>query len=290
VSAEGLPSVLTETVPTETVLTKEQVARFHQDGYLLVEGVLTPEETGRYRRAALDLLPADLSLPAHWHAYHGRIKPMRSRDDDCLDTPELIPLMGNERLYRVMVQLFGTHRLRAFDGSIGITLRNDGLKGEVRSQDLHIDASVPPDADFLFTPEEVQLGGCYYLTDVAPGGGGIHVVPRGHRILEEEVRAARAAGEYGHALRDLWKRRIRQLESVEVTGPAGSFALLHHLMPHGASHNRLPTTRVAQFMRYVRIPHPHGEDRPMPRERYDEAQCAAMTPLTRRLLGLDPWP
>jgi hypothetical protein len=27
----------------------------------------------------------------------------------------------------------------------------------------------------------------------------------------------------------------------------------------------------------------------MPRERYDEAQCAAMTPLTRRLLGLDPW-
>ncbi|MGP3970069.1 hypothetical protein [Streptomyces sp. 6N223] len=73
-----------------------------------------------------------------------------------------------------------------------------------------------------------------------------------------------------------------------MTGPAGSFALLHHLMPHGASHHRRPATRIAQFMRHVRVPHPHGADRPQPPERYDAAQLAAMTPLTRRLLGVDP--
>jgi phytanoyl-CoA dioxygenase PhyH len=276
------------------MLTDKQVERFREDGFLLVEGVLTPEEIGRYRDAVLGLVPADLSLPAHWQVYDGRVKPKRSRDDpddDGFDTPELLPLMGNETLYGVMVRLFGTHRLRVFDGSVGITFRNDGLRGQVLSQELHIDVSVPPETDFLFTPEEVQLGGCYYLTDVEPGGGGIHVVPGGHRIVEEEVMAARAAGQDGRALHRGWKKFTHLTgESVEVTGPAGSFALLHHLMPHGASHNRRPTTRIAQFTRYVRVPHPHGADRPMrPREAYDDAQLAAMSPLTRRLLGLDPW-
>jgi hypothetical protein len=272
----------------DPVLTGAQVEQFDRDGYLLIENVLTPEETERYRRAVLGLLPGDLTLPAHWEVYDGRIKPMRTREDQSWDTPELIPLIGNETLYAAVAQLLGTPRLRAFDASIGITIRNDGLRDRVMSQDLHIDVSVPPDADFLFTPEEVQLGGCYYLTDVQPRGGGIHVVPGGHRIVEEEVRAARAAGRDGRALHQGWGR-ITHLETIEVTGPAGSFALLHHLMPHGASHNRRPTTRIAQFMRYVRIPHPHGFDRPFPPERYGAAQRAAMTPLTRRLLGLDPW-
>ncbi|MDT0442222.1 phytanoyl-CoA dioxygenase family protein [Streptomyces johnsoniae] len=273
----------------QPVLTDEQVARFHRDGYLLVENVLTPEETDRYRRAVLGLLPGDLTLPAHWSVHNGRIKPLHPDGNDRFDIPELIPLMGNETLYRVMAQLFGTPRLRVFDGSVGITVRNDGLADQVLSQHLHLDASVPADTDFLFTPQEVQLGGCFYLTDVEPRGGGIHVVPRGHTIVREEVEAARAAGGDGRALHDGW-RRITHLDSVEVTGPAGSFALLHHLMPHGASHNRRPTSRVAQFTRYVQIPHPHGADAPPPPGHWDAAGLAAMTPLTRRLFGLDPWP
>jgi hypothetical protein len=61
--------------------------------------------------------------------------------------------MGNERLYGVMTQLHGTHRLRAFDASIGFTLRNDDLReDQVRSQNLHLDASVPPDTDFPSSP------------------------------------------------------------------------------------------------------------------------------------------
>ena len=51
-------------------------------------------------------------------------------------------------------------RLRIYDGSVGITLRNLASPDEARSQRLHIDASVPKEAgSFLGTLEEVQLGG-----------------------------------------------------------------------------------------------------------------------------------
>jgi ectoine hydroxylase-related dioxygenase (phytanoyl-CoA dioxygenase family) len=267
------------------ILDDEQVQQFWRDGYLLIPGVLDDAETAHYRQAILDLLPRDLTVPEHWGASCNRIKPMRSSGDQTMDTPELIPLMANAKLYAAMAQLLESPSLRAFDGSLGITMRCGGHREAVRSQDLHIDASVPDSAaNFLGTLEEVQLGGCYYLTDVEPDGGGIHVVPGGHRMVLEEA----AAHPNGRSLHANW-RRIEHMKSIEVTGRAGDFALLHHLMPHGASYNRRPTARVAQFMRYVREGHPHGADHPKPPERYDAAQLAAMTSLARKLFGLDPW-
>ncbi|MGW8726157.1 phytanoyl-CoA dioxygenase family protein [Streptomyces sp. NPDC055808] len=273
-----------------SLLTAEQVECFQRDGYLLVENALTAQETAHYRAAILDLVPPGLSLPPHWRVMDGRIKPYLPHRDQTINTPALIPLMGNETLYHVMAQLHGTPRLHAFDGSVGITLRNDARPDEVLSQRLHLDASVPPEKDFLFTAEELQLGGCYYLTDVEQDGGGIHVVPQGHRLVEEEVRSARARGVNSRSLHSSW-RNITHHRSVEVTGPAGSFVLMHHLMPHAASHNRRSLARIAYFMRYVRTPHAHGAHLPeLPGGReYDAAQLGAMTPLTRRLLGLDPW-
>lgn len=276
-------SDLGEGVPPR-VLGDEELERFWREGYLLLPGVLSPFEAEHYRQAAIDVFPRDLSVPPHWHAWMGRFKPYSVTGDDCWDTPELLPLFANETLYAVMAQLLGSSCLRVFDGSLGFTFRNDASPESARSQNLHLDASVPPELDqFLLTPEEVQLGGCFYLSDVGAGGGGIHVVPGGHLLVEQEARGH----SQGRHLHQNW-RDLEHLESIEVTGRAGDFALLHHLMPHAASHNRLPTTRVAQFLRFVRVDHPHGYGSRPPRP-YNEAQLAAMTPLARRLHGLDPW-
>jgi ectoine hydroxylase-related dioxygenase (phytanoyl-CoA dioxygenase family) len=232
----------------EPVLTEAEVSRFWEQGYLLVKGVLGREEAARYRALILDMVPRDLSIPAHWHMNAGRIKPMNPDGDHTFDTPELLPLLFNERLYAVAAQLLGSPRLRSGDASLGITLRN-ASGGHILSQTPHLDASVPSDIEnFLFTPEELQVGGCYYLGDVEPEGGGIHVVPGGHRLVEEKARG-RAGGRHLYAD---WKRIDDFPETVEVTGEAGDFALLHHLMPHAASHNRRPAPRVAQFTRFLR--------------------------------------
>ncbi len=276
---------MTRALDVPRVLDDKEVDQFWEQGYLLVRGVLSRDEAEHYRRVITDLIPRDLSIPPHWHVADGRIKPMRTAEDQTYDTPELLPLFGNERLYAVAAQLLESPRLRVFDGSLGVTLRNDASRDRALSQTLHLDASVPATEDnFLFSLEEVQLGGCFYFTDVLPDGGGIHVVPGGPRLVEQE---ARAHAEGRHLHMD-WKK-ITHMDSVEVTGEAGDFALVHHLMPHGASHNRRPQARVAQFQRYVRTDHPHGAGEPDDPARYNDLQRAAMSPLTRRLLGLDSW-
>jgi hypothetical protein len=266
------------------MLAETQVSQFWRDGYLRLPGILSPAEAEHYRRVIVDLLPRDATIPPSWEIWQGRIKPYWPSGDDCYDLPELLPLFGNEKLYAIMSQLLESPRLRVYDGSIGITLRDDADPGgPPRTQPLHLDTSVPVAADFTFKLEEVQLGGCFYFTDVVADGGGIHVVPGGHRAVEEEARAHPD----GRRLHENWKR-LGDLDSVEVTGSAGDFMLLHHLMPHAASRNRQPTARVALFLRYVRTDQTHGYGSRPPRV-YNAAQLDAMTPLGRRLAGLDPW-
>ncbi|MGV2915536.1 phytanoyl-CoA dioxygenase family protein [Streptomyces alfalfae] len=277
------------TLKSEPVLSQAEIDTFWRDGYLLVRGVLTKQEARHYASLILDLLPRDLRIPDHWEAYDGRFKPFNTPGNQSFDGPQFIPLYQNERLYQVMAQLLDYPRLLVRDGSVAITMRNDTPHESDLSQDLHIDPAVPEDVDeFLFTPEEVEIGGCYYFTDVAPGGGGIHVVPGGHRIVEEESRAVPR----GRQLHDKW-RNIPHLKSVEVTGEAGDFVLTHHLMPHAASHNRRPEARVAQFFRYARDDQPWDSgDRPGDGpvgHSYNDLQTKAMTTLGRRLLGVDSW-
>ncbi|SDS58244.1 phytanoyl-CoA dioxygenase family protein [Microlunatus soli] len=277
---------MTSALSSPPVLTDEQLAEFDEQGFVIIKGALSAEDAESYRQSILSMMPPSLEIPAVWGSYDGRIKPMAGPGRQTFDTPDLLPLMTNDKLYGAASQLLGSTRLRVMDGSVGITIRNDAHTDRPLSQTLHLDASVPTSADdFTFDQQELQVGGCYYLTDVEAGGGGIHVVPGGHKIVEAE---ARAAGSGGRHLHQDWKQ-IEHLTSVEITGEAGDFALLHHLMPHGASHNRNSTARVAYFVRWVREDQTWGAGaKPAPNS-YDDDQLAAMGDLGRKLFGVDDW-
>ncbi len=273
-------------VALEPVLSPADIAQFHEQGYVVVKGAISRDVAEHYRQVLLGLIPSGLEIPVSWGSHEGRIKPMRDSGSHTFDTPDLIPLMTNPTLYAAASQLLESSRLRMLDGSVGITIRNAAHGDKPLSQTLHIDASVPNTVDdFASTVQELQIGGCYYLTDVAENGGGIHVVPGGHKIVEAEARAAGGGGRHLHAN---WKK-IEHLDSVEITGGAGDFALVHHLMPHGASHNRNATTRVAYFVRWVRDDQLHGAGQEPPHQAYDDAQREAMGDLGRRLFGVDAW-
>jgi hypothetical protein len=274
---------------SEAPLSQGEVDLFWEQGYLVVPGVLTPDEARHFGNLVLNLLPRDLRIRDDWQSVDGRIKPFYTPGNETFDGPDFIPLWQNSILYAVMAQLHEYPNLQMNDGSVAITIRNTGAKDSPLSQEVHIDPAVPEDVDnFLFTAEELEIGGCYYFTDVEPGGGGIHVVPGGHRIVEQEA----SVDARGRQLHDRW-RDITHLETVEVTGKAGDFVLMHHLMPHAASHNRRSTTRLAQFFRYGRDDHPYPSgDRPgdPPAGKcFNDLQLRAMTPLGRKLMGVDQW-
>jgi ectoine hydroxylase-related dioxygenase (phytanoyl-CoA dioxygenase family) len=282
------------TVPA-TVLSEEDIADFNEFGYLVLRNVLTREEAEHYRNVILGMIPADLTIPKPWTVKSGRIKPYHAgygdqetrrghEDNGIFDTPDLIPLLCHETPYRAAAELMGSRELRAQDGTIGITLRNDD--GPTLTQNLHVDPSVPDTLDnFTFSPSELTVGGAFYLTDVEPHGGGMHVVPGGHRLVAE---AARNDPQGRHMFGN-WVDIKGFPEPVEVTGSAGDFIMTHYLLPHCASNNRNERARVAYFVRYARLDHPFYPPPAPSASRYNTLQRKALSPLGQQLVGLAPW-
>lgn len=294
----------------ESILSKSDIDEFNENGYLRIRGVMSRSEAERFRSHIIGMIPPDLSIPFPWKSINGRIKPYHEgygatetryghEDDGIWDTPELMPMLCNERLYRCAADLMGTPELRVQDGTIGITLRNDpavlsagaqirdGSRQQILSQPLHIDSSVPENVpNFQFSPAELQVGGCFYLTDVEPNGGGIHVVPGGHKLVERD---AREAGDGGRNLHNDWHDISGYPETVEITGEAGDFIMTHYLMPHAASNNRQARTRVAYFIRYSTLNHPFFPPPAPTPSRFNYRQLTAAGETGRKLLGVDSW-
>ena len=266
-------------------LTENQLAQFWSDGYLVLKGTLDDDVVKKAREFLLDLIPRDLVILDHYHANHGRFKPHHPDGNGSFFTPELLPLMQNEGLYGAAVDILETEYIQVWDGSAGITLRNRAMEG--RLQNLHLDAvpGGPEDLNEGFLRTGIGIGGCYYLNRVEENGGGIHVVPgapnRVREIMLNEPDGLTRNNGWGH-ITDF-------SSSMEVTGDAGDFVLMHHLMPHSASANHNAVPRIAQFTRLQALTDDEarlvpGPDRPLDTEAID-----ALTPLGRKLFRLDPW-
>ena len=264
------------------VLSADQVAHFWGEGYVLVEQAVTAEETRRAHDAIMSLLPADLHIPDEYASHGGRIKPHNPDGNHSYYTPDLIPLLVSERLYGAAVDIFGHKFLGVGDGSVGITLKDSA--GPTLSQGLHLDMHRPEEINETTLRNKVGIGGCYYLSHVDARGAGIYIIPGGPQIVMERALAQAASGDVVFP-----KVFDDYPEPVEITGAAGDFVMMHHLMPHAASRNRLGRPRVAQFTRYRHLDAADAARARTTDDRFSSDQLGAMTPLGRKLFGLDAW-
>ena len=271
--------------PFPRYLTKDQLEHFWYEGYLVLKGTLDDDVVEKAREFLQDLIPRDLVIPDHYHANHGRFKPHHPDGNGSYFTPELLPLMQNKGLYGAAVDILETAYIRVWDGSAGITLRNRAMEG--RLQNLHLDAvpGGPEDLNEGFLRTGIGIGGCYYLNRVEENGGGIHVVPgapnRVREIMLNEPDGLTRNSGWGH-ITDF-------SSSMEVTGDAGDFVLMHHLMPHSASANHNAAPRIAQFTRLQALTDDEARLAPGPERPLDPEALAVLTPLGRKLFSLDPW-
>ena len=279
-------------------LTRDQLEQFWAEGYLVLKGTLDDKVVKRAREFILDLIPRDLTIPDHYHANHGRFKPHHPDGNGSFFNAALLPLLQNDQLYRAAADILETEYIQVWDGSASITMRNRAREG--RLQNLHLDA-VPGGAEDLnprFLSTQIGIGGCYYLNDVEENGGGIHVVPGAPNMVRDIMLSEPDA----LTRNNNWGNIVEFPSSMEVTGDAGDFVLMHHLMPHAASanHNSLP--RIAQFTRLHPLADEEallapGPDRSIRIGRdmvtivgtLDSEALKALSPLGRRLFRLDPW-
>lgn len=264
------------------ILTDEEFEQFWTLGYVVVKGALTTEETETARRAIIDMIPRDLNIPDHYASHGGRIKPYHPDKNQSYFTPELLPLLMSENLYKAAADLFDNDFLRVGDGSVGVTLKDTA--GPTLSQGLHLDMHKPAEVSDYILRYRVGIGGCYYLTKVEENGAGIHIIPGAPQRIMEQVlnRPEGAPVEFPKNFDDF-------PPTMEVLGDAGDFVMMHHLMPHAASRNRRSTTRVAQFTRYRYLEREEAATPNRSEADFSPEQLAVMTPLGRKLFGLDPW-
>ena len=156
-------------------------------------------------------------------------------------------------------------------------------------------------ATWLPNPDtHIGLQGVLYLTDTDVDQGGFQCIPGFHRTFYDWVDTQPAD-------RNPRFPDMNGLDIKVVEGKAGSFVIWHRLLAHGNGHNRSTRPRLAQYItmspaqekdeaqREARI-RSWQECRPMENwpgdlrdwERRHQTP-AALTPLGRKLLGVDSW-
>lgn len=296
--------------PTSTSkLTDEHRETLLREGWVIVPDVVPAELREPVIASACAARHADLDDPSTWY-WEGDKQiagvVMLDQDQACWDVRQYEPL------YRVFADLFseerlwiGLHDSVAFKAPIRDESQGTGPDVVGGSLPVHWDCTIT-DAedrsarrDWTFTERrgENRLQAMVLLTDTTSDMGGFVCMPELYRNLEDWI------AEKGPD----WDGSIDGTEAPVVApeGKAGDLLIFSSLMPHGNGVNRSDRLRLAQYVNYHKAgpaPDPGRYDwwankRPMPRfDDTDTSQLSVpgepvrLTPLGRKLMGVDPWP
>jgi hypothetical protein len=284
------------------VLSREDLAFWHEHGYVVVHDAVPHEQL----LAAIDALWAFAGLDrddaASW--YHDPDKTYRE--------PELA-MSGMVEIYHHQA-LWENRQHPRVHGAFADIWGRDDLWVTFDRANINVPARpgwqfkgfIHWDIDTSAVPMPYDVQGVLSLTDVVPGQGGFQCVPGFHRRIDEWIATQPAD-------RDPFRPDLTGLEVQQIGTRAGDLLIWDSRLPHGTSPNRSDRPRLAQYIsmfpadeaneahrerrlhawRTRTTPHdPQGFPFPGdPREREArQGVIAELTPLGRRLLGLDRWP
>lgn len=266
--------------------------QFGQDGYMVIRGVLSPDLVADAVRDISAYVRADLNDPETWYnmprALDG-VVPLHHAQS-------LWNIRQDPNLYEVFTEFFGTHRLR-------VDINRCIFRPPVRAAHPWISHSdIHWDTDPLGPAEpSVQTG--ILLTPIQPNVGGFQCIPEVYRDFDGWLdRNAR-----GRAHFDFQRPCLNNHRGImQVTADAGDVILWSTQLPHGSASNLSNRPRIATFVTMC-----PPEDSPELREEMRElwlskrapvhwrglpaqhdpepGEPATLTPLGRKLAGLDPW-
>jgi hypothetical protein len=213
---------------SEPVLSADDLASWHEHGYVVVHDAVPAASRDAAAQALWDHLGARPDDPETWY---------RRRDHGIMVQYFQHPAFEANRrspcLHKAFAQLWGTADLWVTTDRVGFNVPE--RKGRTfRGPDLHWDVS-------LKTPIPLGMSGILYLTDTPPEQGAFTLVPGFHRRIEEWL----ASLPLGANPR---QQDLHALGSMPIGGRAGDLVIWHHALPHGSRPNRGTRPRMVQYI------------------------------------------
>ncbi|MBO7743132.1 phytanoyl-CoA dioxygenase family protein [Paenibacillus sp. MWE-103] len=282
-----------------TNITKEQVDFFRHNGYVKLEGIVPKANCDRVIEAIWSCLGKDASDPENWY------NPPQS----VMNRDGMVEMYHHQTMWdnRQLEEVYGAFSTLLDEEKLWVSIDRVNMKPPVRADKQHLDNSfIHWDTDTSVLPRPIPKGrkvqGVLYLADTEANQGGFQCVPEIYRDLEQYL--DRQPADRNPRVPDLTGYDVQP-----IPGKAGDLLIWDVLLAHGNGHNRNTVPRYAQYItmypegneqtREQRVkmwrersaPENHhafpGDPRKWEQTEFDGPP--ELTPLGRKLLGLDAW-
>lgn len=269
------------------VLSPEALTFWEENGYVVVPEAVPPDNCRAAEQAVWDFLEMDRDDPETWYPD----PPRRSIMVEIYQHQALWNNRQYPRVHQAFSEIWETEELWvSFDrASMNPPERHDF---KFTGPYLHWDMSLDD------MPVRLKVQGVLYLADTPANQGAFTCIPGFHRKLEKWLE---------NLPPDTDPRKVVKEESgaKAVEGKAGDLVIWHSALPHGSSPNHATYPRMAQYITMSPAPVDNEQARQSRiqgwRERltglgkhqaekeHHQGKTAELTPLGRKLLGLDRW-
>ncbi|HTE21197.1 MAG TPA: phytanoyl-CoA dioxygenase family protein [Armatimonadota bacterium] len=276
------------------ILTPRDHVFFEEQGYVVIPNAVRQENLDAVIDLIWEFLGMDRNCPEDWYREPHRPGGMV----EVYQHQALWDNRQHPRVYQAFSEILGTERL-------WVSTDRANMKPPQHPAHPEYDhrAFIHWDVDTSKLPQPFAVQGVLYLADTDAGQGGFQCVPGMHRNLEEWVKTQPAD-------RDPSKPDLTGRTVTAVPGKAGDLLIWNRLLPHGNGHNLSKRPRLAQYITMYREQYarpdlredrirrwrerlpPSGSAFPGDQRGWEQShgQPAELTPLGRKLLGLEPWP
>jgi phytanoyl-CoA dioxygenase PhyH len=270
------------------VLSAEDRAFWEENGYVIVRNAVPLENCKAAEKAVWEFLGMDPNDPESWY-------PDPPRRGIMVEIYQHQALWDNRqcpRVHQAFSEIWGTEKLWvSFDrASMNPPERPDyNFPGPWLHWDMSLDM-----------PVRLKVQGVLYLADTPGNQGAFTCIPGFHRKLEDWLQNLPADADPRKIIREQGQPAAKPIE-----GNAGDLVIWHSALPHGSSPNSAQRPRMAQYitmfpareeneeLRQRRITgwreRLTGLGKDLKEKEHFEGRTAELTPLGRKLLGLDLW-
>lgn len=276
-----------------SVLSAEDHAFFKENGYVVVRNAVPPENCDAVVDAIWEFLGMDRNNPEDWYREPHRTNGMV----EIYQHQALWDNRQHPRVHQAFAEIWGTEKLWvSFDRACMKPPPHPAHPEYDHKGFIHWDV----DTSKLPVPFGVQ--GVLVLTDTEENQGGFQCVPELFRRFDEWVKTQPPD-------RDPRKPDMTGFTVKQIPAQAGDLIIWHRLLAHGNGHNTSDKPRFAQYItmfparkdneeqrqqrvhRWQNRVGPSGSAFPGDPRQWEQrnGKTAELTPLGRRLLGLDGW-